>query len=204
MGREWKLPYLSYDETHRRAEAFLNKHNPNRIIPVPIEEILDLKLKINIVTLPDLVARITLDSYLEPDLKTIFIDQNVFEFVPRARFSFAHELGHLVLHREFYEIAKYSSSEEYKEARKTLLAPDADRRFDIQAMNFAGLLLVPRPELKAYFEKAKDMARQGGIEPDNVPRYFLDYSASWLSKQFDVTEWVIKKRIELDNLWELY
>lgn len=204
MAREWKLPYLSYDDTQLRAEAFLNEHNPNRIIPVPIEEILDLKLKINIVTLPDLVARITLDSYLEPDLKTIFIDQSVYEYNPRARFSLAHELGHLVLHREFYEIAKYSSSEEYKEARKTLLEPDADRRFDIQAMNFAGLLLVPRPELKAYLEKAKDMARQGGIEPDNVPRYFLDYSASWLSKQFDVTEWVIKKRIELDNLWEFY
>jgi hypothetical protein len=165
MAREWKPPYLSYDETHLSAEAFLNEHNPNRVIPVPIEEILDLKLKINIVILPDLIARITLDSYLEPDLKTIFIDQNVF---------------------------------------KTLLGPDADRRFDIQAMNFAGLLLVPRPELKAYFEKAKDMARQGGIEPDNVPRYFLDYSASWLSKQFDVTDWVVKKRIELDNLWEFY
>lgn len=204
MAREWKPPYLSYDETHLSAEAFLNEHNPNRIIPVPIEEILDLKLKINIVILPDLVARITLDSYLEPDLKTIFTDQNVFEFVPRARFSLAHELGHLVLHRGFYEMAKYSSSEEYKEARKTLLRPDADRRFDIQAMNFAGLLLAPRSELKTYFEKAKDMARQGGIEPDNVPRYFLDYSASWLSKQFDVTEWVIKKRIELDNLWEFY
>jgi len=204
MPREWKPPYLSYDETHRRAEAFLNEHNPNRNIPVPIEEILDLKLNINIVTLPDLAARITSDSYLEPDLKTIFIDQNVFNFVWRARFSLAHELGHLLLHREFYEIAKYSNSEEYKEARKKLLTPDADRHFEIQAMNFAGLVLVPRVELKAYFEKAQDMARQGGIEPDNVPRYFLDYSASWLSKQFAVTGWVIRKRIEFDSLWEFY
>ncbi len=202
MAREWKPRYLSYDETHRGVERFLKEYNPNRLIPVPVEEIIDLKLKINIVPLPDLVRRLTLDSYLEPDLKTIFIDQSVYEYNPRARFSLAHELGHLVLHSKFYEIAKYSSSEEYKEARKNLLAPGADRRFDIQAMNFAGLLLVPRPELKTYFEKAKDMARQGGIEPDNVPRYFLDYSASWLSKQFDVTEWVIKKRIELDNLWE--
>jgi len=71
-------------------------------------------------------------------------------------------------------------------------------------MNFAGLVLVPRLELNDYFEKAKDMARGGGIEPDNVPRYFLDYSASWLSKQFVVTEKVIKKRIELDTLWEFY
>jgi len=71
-------------------------------------------------------------------------------------------------------------------------------------MNFAGLVLVPRFELNYYFEKAKDMARHGGIEPDNVPRYFLDYAASWLSKQFEVTEKVIKKRIELDTLWEFY
>jgi len=121
MVREWKPPYLSYDETYRRAEAFLKEYNPNRKIPVPIEEILDLKLKINIIPLPDLVARLTSDSYLEPDLKTIFIDQSVYEYNPRARFSLAHELGHLVLHGEFYEIAKYSSSEEYKEPGKNYL-----------------------------------------------------------------------------------
>ena len=204
MAREWMPPYLSYDEICCRAEDFLKEYNPNRLIPVPIEEIIDLKIKITIVALPDLVPRLYLDSYLEPDRKTIFIDQGVYEYYPRARFSLAHELGHLVLHSKFYEIAKYSGSEEYKEARKTLLAPEADRRFDIQAMNFAGLVLVPRVEPNYYFEKAKDMARVGGIEPDNAPTYFLDYAASWLSKQFDVTEKVIKKRIELDTLWEFF
>jgi Zn-dependent peptidase ImmA (M78 family) len=197
-------PYLSYDKIRRSAEDFLKKYNPNRLIPVPIEEIIDLELKISIVALPDLVSRLSLDAYLEPDRSAIFIDEGVYEYDPRARFSLAHELGHLFLHNRFYELARYSNSEEYKEVRKNLLGPDADRRFDIQATNFAGLVLVPRVELEHYFEKAMEMARAGGIEPNNAPAYFLDYSASWLRKHFGVTEKVIKKRIELDKLWEIF
>ncbi len=195
-------PYLTYDDTRRRAETFINEHHPERLIPVPIEEIIDLKLKFTIVALPDLVARLPLDSYLEPDRRTIFIDQGVYDYHPRARFSLAHELGHLILHDKFYELADYSTSEEYEAARRTLLTPAADRRFDIQAHNFARLVLVPQPELSTYFEKGKDMARAGGIEPDNAPGYFLNYVSSWLARLFEVSEKVIKKRVALDHLWE--
>jgi hypothetical protein len=204
MVQDWMPPYLSYDKIHGIAEDFLEKYNPHRLVPVPVEEIIEFELKISVVALPDLVPRLSVDAYLEPDGSTIFIDEGVYGYIPRARFSLAHELGHLFLHDRFYEQARYSNSDEYKEVRRNLLSPDADRRFDIQAMNFAGLVLVPRLELKDYFERAKGMAREGGIEPENAPAYFLDYAAAWLRKHFGVTEKVIKKRIELDNLWEIF
>jgi len=200
----WVPRYIGYDETATIAEGFLREHNPTRTIPIPIEEIAESRLNISIVVLPDLKMRQGLDSYLEPDLQSIFIDEDIFDYLPRARLSIAHEIGHRTMHGAFYGQADFRDSDDYKDFRKETLTGEADKRFEIQAFNFAGLVLVPRDELNTRFDQGLVKARDAGFEPHNSPIYFLDYVSAWLSKEFLVTESVIKKRVEFDNLWPLF
>ena len=54
MSEEIKAPILSYDDVRRRADEFLALHHPDRTIPVPIEEIVEFELGMDIVPTPGL------------------------------------------------------------------------------------------------------------------------------------------------------
>jgi len=95
----YKAPYLPYDELRRRAEAFLERHNPNETIPVPIEAIVEFDFGIDIVPTPGLQNAFEIVGYIAKDLQSIYIDSYVFEHrEKRYRFSLAHELAHRILH----------------------------------------------------------------------------------------------------------
>lgn len=49
-----KAPFLNYDRLRQLAEAFIEKRHPSRGIPIPIEEIIDVGLHIDIVPIPGL------------------------------------------------------------------------------------------------------------------------------------------------------
>ncbi len=48
------VPHLSYDQLRRHADAFLTKYHPTQQIPVPIEQIIEFQLHLDIVPLPGL------------------------------------------------------------------------------------------------------------------------------------------------------
>lgn len=202
MKDEWQAPYLPYDEIRPVAERFLNNHNPSMTIPVPIENIVEVELRISILPLHDLEFMFGIDSYLEPNLKRICIDYGVFHQECRCRFSVAHEIGHFVIHKEFFEKASFKTTDEYLEFRKNI-DPQQEHWFEMQAYNFAGLVLVPEPELKKSFDKSLDLARSARIEPYEMPKKFLNRALPWLGRRFLVTEGVVRRRIEYDGLWEI-
>ncbi len=45
---------LSFDEIKAKAEAFLRQYHPANALPIPIEEIIDNQLKIDIIPIPGL------------------------------------------------------------------------------------------------------------------------------------------------------
>jgi len=93
-------PAWNYRQIKNKAEAFLKKVNPQLEIPVPIEEIIELKLKMRLISIPNLKRDLSIDGFINSNFDTITIDDycfNNFEF--RARFTMAHELGHMLLHK---------------------------------------------------------------------------------------------------------
>lgn len=48
------VPRLNYEEIRKKANSFLEGHHPTKTIPIPIEEIAEFKLKLDIVPLPGL------------------------------------------------------------------------------------------------------------------------------------------------------
>lgn len=87
-------PFYSYEDIRRRADAFLGTHHAVASIPIPIEEIVEFRLGIDIVPMPGLHRLIETDGFITSDLKEIYVDEFVYVSRPgRYRFTLAHANG---------------------------------------------------------------------------------------------------------------
>lgn len=103
------VPYLSDDVLRRAAAEFLAKYHPLSTIPVPIEQIVEFQLGIDIIPIPGIHRSYDIDSMLSKDLRQICVDGAVFEDFPgRYRFSLAHEVRHWQLHAEILAQLQFS------------------------------------------------------------------------------------------------
>jgi hypothetical protein len=115
MAIKLKVPYYSYEQIRNHANAFLAKYNPTGVIPVPIEEIAEFSLHLNIIPIPGIQDSLEVAGFVSSDLLSISVDQFVMEKrVTRYRFTLAHEIGHIWLHREIFEQLKLNTVEEWK------------------------------------------------------------------------------------------
>ena len=116
MDNELEVPVLSYENIRERADAFLHQYHPGRNIPVPIEEIVEFQLGINIVPLPGLHKVLEVDGFTSSDLKNVFVDEFIYNSRPgRYRFTLAHEVGHVVLHKNVYRKINFRNIQEWKD-----------------------------------------------------------------------------------------
>ncbi len=95
---------LSRDFIRRKAEEFRKEFvRPPNQIPVPIIDIIELKLELTPIPVPNMLKSIDVDAFLSNDLKSIYVDQDIYfddRYLNRLRFSLAHEVGHLILHEK--------------------------------------------------------------------------------------------------------
>jgi len=199
------VPRLSYERIASHAEAFITKHHPSREIPVPVEDIIDVQMRIDIVPIPGLNRTLSdddddgVESFVNSSLMQIFVDKAAYDRqTNRYRFSIAHELGHIVLHQKVFAKLKVDSIEEWKQVVRSI--PQKDYQWlEWQAYAFAGLLLVPKKELTAEFEKSIALVKKEHMDPrdEAVPPYIEKH----LGGLFAVSSAVIHKRIEKERLW---
>jgi len=128
-------------------------------LPIDVDFIIE-KSGLDIYPMVGLKRNSGIDAYLALDKKTIYYDPDV--FVPRMRFSLAHEFGHYVLHKELIESSHISDVTEWKSFVERF--PEW-MRFKIEghADEFAGQLLVPKekiieviPEFSSQLTEVKD------------------------------------------------
>jgi len=144
-----KIPYLDDDEIRARAEEWLAEAHPSGAIPIPIELIVE-RQGIDIVPLPGLRSVSGFEGATSSDCRTIFVDADRSEkYERRYRFTLAHEVAHVVLHRDlFSSVASVSSKEEWIAANQRLTDATGGS-VEYQANCFAGLVLVPPAHLDA-------------------------------------------------------
>ena len=98
MAQDLGVPHLSYEQLRTKATGFLNQHHPSGLIPVPIEEIVELRLRLDVIPTPGLLTNFDVDAYITSDMECIYIDEFIYKSRPsRYRFSLAHEVAHAVL-----------------------------------------------------------------------------------------------------------
>ena len=65
-----------------------------------IEEIVEFDFRINIVPVLGLQREFEVEGFTSGDLKNIYVDEYTYtDRITRYRFTLAHEMGHIVLHR---------------------------------------------------------------------------------------------------------
>ena len=188
-------------EISRRAEEFLKKYHSSLSLPVPIEEIIEFQFRIDIVPLHGLHRAFEIDGFISSDLTTISVDAFVQESrLGRYRFTLAHEIGHVVLHRDFFHRHTFTGIGEWKEFAQSI-SPRDYGTIEWQAYQFAGLILVPPKALRPKYNEAIELARGTGIvKGKHIAPPGQQYIASWLAKQFVVSSEVIERRIQRDKL----
>jgi Zn-dependent peptidase ImmA (M78 family) len=126
----------------------------------------------------------------------------VYERYPRrARFSIAHEVSHVLLHREAFRSIQVSSIDDWMQVVANI-DPIDYRLLETQANNLAGLLLVPDSRLATETRGiARALVERGHMQPGQViPARFL---AETLGDVFDVSRGTIIYRVKADGVYQL-
>ena len=207
---EFRCPWIEREVLWERADKFRSEYWISESLPVDTEQIVELRLKLDIEPVHNLQSEIDMDAYLKMDLSGIVVDYDSYmniKYANRMRFSFAHEIGHFVLHKntykDIYNKLKISTPEEWKNFTMTM--PETEyRNFEWQANEFAGRFLVPYKRLQVAIEKTYEMLKTDNNlinyltkDPDAV----LSRVSPQLCKPFGVSETVIETRVKREGLW---
>lgn len=202
---KFKCPYLEKREIWQIAENFRAKFWPENTLPVDIESIVEKRLKLNIEPEHDLLSDCDIDAYLQIDLTGIVVDNTRYmdeRFSNRLRFSFAHELGHLFLHKEIYKTFAIKEPSDWKEFMLNISEREY-KFFEYQANEFAGRVLVPNDRLLSELEICLNKIQKIGMLDylASDPGIVLSSISTALCKPFGISDQVIERRVEREEMW---
>ena len=197
MADSFQVPYLSYEDIRRYAEAFLDQHHSNRSLPIPIEEIIEFKLRMDIVPLPGIEDAYGIVGFTSSDLREISVDDHVYTHQEgRYRFTLAHEVGHTVLHTGVFKAHRFRSTAEWKQFIQSV--PEMEYNWlEWQASSFSGLVLVPRVALERELRQAIRQVKAQGVA--QATDFAKDLLADLVARRFVVSADVIRTRLHYDK-----
>ena len=198
-----QAPILKWSFIRDKAEEFRRKYvDPVFLIPVPIIEIVEIQLNIQPKPIHGLMERIDIDGFLTRDLKNICIDNDLYRDPRREnrlRFTYAHEIGHLILHENEIKKTTFSTPEDWIHFRQDFLEDDLNW-FESQSNEFAGRLLVPKEklieEIQVFQAKIKKFRILAGDEEESL----IDAISGMICNKFKVSRGVIQRRIRIEKL----
>lgn len=194
------VPFVGNSFIKNKADTFRLKFWGGEI-PVEIEEIVEIKLKIKIIPIPDLMAQCGVDAQITSDFTAIYVDQKNYENdTNRFRFSLAHEIGHYILHEEFYKGLKITNFADIVDFINEIDEEEYSH-LEVQANKFGNYLLLPREELmKIRQDVLKEVRKKHDIE--NIDEKTLNsYLAGYISLQFMVSSGATEIALnDLNNL----
>jgi len=188
------LKRLSYQSIGQLADDFLSQYYPRLSLPIPIEEIAEKKLQMKIFEKPSLKENYDIDGFLTSDLKTIFIDLDIYmKYENRARLTIAHEIGHFFLHGDIFKKLNINSVETLNNLVNQV-EDDDYRWLEYQAYSFASQVLVPKTLLFNEIEK-----RIGKIPKLETPEVLVPIAQDLLDI-FKVSGEVIFRRLQKEEI----
>ena len=196
----FKCNFLPKKELWEKVEQFREKFCSDYAYPLNIEFLVEEKLGLDIEPISGL-RELDIDAFLKSDRSGIVVDESRYmdeRNDNRLRFSLAHEIGHFVLHgyihdnfniqipKDYYNFITNANNEDYG-------------KFEWQANEFAGRLLVPRymliDEIKKILERIAENDRSLLTYYKKDPFSVLE-NASSLCKSFGVSDNVITIRLQ--------
>lgn len=189
------------------VEVFRARYGCLSHLPIPVLEVLELEMRIDLIPFPKLMRTYSVDAALKPDFTGIYVDEDSYAALEgkpawiynRLRFSLAHELGHIELHRDIAPEGGFSSLQEFWEWTRNTY--DSDRyNLEWGANEFAGRLLVPVDRLKDDFDAFANQAEKefpGWWESETL----RESLCGRLGVKYQVCPKTIGARLDRENLW---
>jgi Zn-dependent peptidase ImmA (M78 family) len=189
------VPFVRDLEIKRKADSFRSRFWGEKI-PVRVEEIIEIKLKIKIIPIPNLFKLCSVDSQISSDFSSILVDEESYlnNETNRLHFSLAHELGHYVLHEELFLSLGIKNIEDVVSFIRDV--PDKQYSFlETQANMFASHFLLPRESLQKARKEIVSLYNLGNIEEKMVNSYIADS----IAKKFEVSSWAAELALNYLN-----
>ena len=174
---------ITLQDVKNQANLFLESYHSSLTLPVPIEDIAELKLGLKIILISGLIKNFGVNAFINQNFDSIVIDEGMYTKQPeRIRFTIAEEIGHLFLHKDWYSKDGPKGLEEYITWQEKL----DNKLFDYierQARTFASMVLMPEKVLK---ERWDQFVSQNRI-PDPCSVFDLPDTFPELAQEFEVT-----------------
>jgi hypothetical protein len=202
--RHFKAPFIPKERIWQEADHLRTAHPAGRSLPVQILDLAEFDLGLDLVPVDGLREQLDIDALLMGHLRSILIDKRSFmspRLEYRLRFSVAHEIGHLVLHRDIYAGLQHATAKEWFDYISAI-PEDQYGWVEWQAYEFAGRLLVPPEPLRESFQSAIQTAQAAGyadwLAADEAA---IDYIATRIASKFGVSGEVMGKRLRVEKHW---
>jgi len=202
--RRFKAPYNPKERIWQEADRLRAAHQAGRSLPVKVLDLAEFDLGLDLVPAHGLREQLDIEALLMGDLRSILVDRDAFmnpRLEYRLRFSVAHEIGHLILHRDIYGGRRHATAREWFDYISEI--PEVEYGWlEWQAYEFAGRLLVPLEPLREAFQMSVQAAEDAGyanwLAADEAA---LDFIASRIATKFGVSAEVLAKRLRVEKLW---
>jgi hypothetical protein len=162
--RRFKAPFIPKERIWQAAEGFRAAHPAGRRVPVEVLELAEFDLGLELIPAEGLREQLEIDALLMGNLRSVLVDRRAFmnpRMEYRLRFSVAHEIGHLILHRDIYAGLQHATAAEWFDYISAI--PEVEYGWvEWQAYEFAGRLLVPPEPWREAFQAAIQSAQAAG------------------------------------------
>lgn len=200
------VPFLHNSYIDLKANEFLVRYGEQNSLPIEIEIIIQDKLRIEIVPVTNLLKDFNIDGFSLADGSGIYIDEFIYMHREnRARFTMAHEIGHIELHNDHLnQVAAEHGINDINSWIEFLICMGGKARswFEYQGNAFGGMLLVPTSHLESHFTRVIpsfseqiEEAKANGFERCEYLDFIVDGVARKLAPTFKVSTFVVKRRI---------
>jgi Zn-dependent peptidase ImmA (M78 family) len=191
------ISYKKLSNIQNSADEFRLKYWGDGI-PVDIELIIERDLNILVIPIESLKHSCQTDAMILRNMEEIVYDPNV--PVNRLRYSIAHEVGHLILHKKAIEHLRPESYDNWFEVIQSI--PETVwGTAEFQAYEFAGRLLVPVDKLNEEINNLSELIDTAKKEIPNIEQEVLiEYISPKISKVFTVSPDVISRRIKIEEI----
>jgi Zn-dependent peptidase ImmA (M78 family) len=194
-----RVPFLEPKQIDIAVEAALSRYRGayGGGVPIKVEQLLEVMYDVTILPLPGITDYI--DCGLSADGSTIWVDQAAYELPDGSshkhmRFSFAHEVGHLELHKNLLPGSQPQNYEDLVGFANTF-TDKLHGVLETQANMFAARLLMPTREvegrLAARIVQNINILRDSHLSLEQYARII----ASSLADEFDVSTSAMTNRL---------
>lgn len=201
---------MTNTEVWAKVEELRAKHGILQADQLPLDLIsfVELELRMDLIPYDRLKEDFGADAAILTDFSGFYIDGEIFDRIDvvrgaqlnRLRFSIGHELGHLFLHRKYFESAGIATSDHLLD----WLNEHNGRKYDFEreANEFAGRLLVPVDVLRDCFDRMLPaMDAQYGRHTWVANAEIRSKTAELIAPRFGVHPIAIETRFDREGIW---